>query len=383
MLERFAAQLREAREKKELTQEALAKLIKMDLKFLRLLESGDFTFLPELYVKAFIRAYAKAVGLSEDTALRKYALAVEGRNIDELSFAPAAPAPVAKAPAVPPVQQPVAPPPPPVPVVETPAPKTTSLPPDLFDVPEQKPVTRIATQEIPPQAPPPEVPAAPQQPVPPPQAVPVQTSIPFTPATPPVMHYPRSQTVRRYEDTPEAPPRKKRQLNAMQKRMIIFAALSLLILVIAGIAIYESSVSKSIVVENGSDESAPDQGPSRYEEPQKPVALPTSDSLVLRMEFSDLCWVSVKPDSTGESSENTFNRKSEPAEFKAAHAFTVTIGNPPGVRLLLNNKVVSYEKQGSNSIRLKITKDTAVVIPFTTAKVEPAKKNKTSKSKTR
>jgi hypothetical protein len=215
-------------------------------------------------------------------------------------------------------------------------------------------------------------PAAP--PVPP--VTPIQTPAPqFHEVTPPMMQYPRPQPVRRYEDTMEPAPRKTRQLNAMQKRMIIFAALSLLILIVAGLAIYESSVNKSIIVENGSNENATDTGQTRYEEPQKAVAALPNDSLLLRMEFSDICWVSVKPDSAGESSENTFNKKSEPAEFKAARKFIVTIGNPPGVRLLLNNKEVKYEKRGPNSVRLEITKDSTRVIPFMTAKSESKKKN--------
>ncbi len=396
MFERLAAQLKEAREKKGLSQEALAKLIRMDLAYLRQMESGDFTFLQELYVKAFVKAYAKAVGLSDEIALRKYQLAAEGRSVDEVSFEapvpkPAPPVAKAPAPAVPPsvpvgysmpqapktrttaVIEPVAPSPVPVTPVTSPpvpTPVVRALPVDLFDgLPPEEPAQPVITSAPPLQEP--ETVVVQPQAAPPVQPVPAPTI-----AVPPIQ-YARTEPVRRFDDTLEPPPRKKRQLNAMQKRIIMFASLSFLILIVVCVAIYESSESKKIVVEGMSDASYQDTGTTRYEEPAKQALLPAGDSLVLRMEFSDVCWVSVKPDSAGEVSENTFSKNSDPVEFKAAHKFLLNVGNAPAVRLLLNNKEVTFEKKGTgSSTRLEITKDTVKVLAYPSESSETKKKKK-------
>ena len=50
------------------------------MKFLEALEDGNFNFLPEIYVKAFIKQYAKVVGLDEEGTLQNYILAKEGKE---------------------------------------------------------------------------------------------------------------------------------------------------------------------------------------------------------------------------------------------------------------------------------------------------------------
>lgn len=83
MFEKIASELKEAREKAGLSPEQIARIIKIDLKFLHLLEKGDFTFLPELYVKAFLRDYAKAVDIDEETIMKKFKLAKSGKSPEE------------------------------------------------------------------------------------------------------------------------------------------------------------------------------------------------------------------------------------------------------------------------------------------------------------
>lgn len=68
----IADELKSAREQANLTIEFLSNKIKIDKKFLLLIEKGDFSFLPELYVKAFLRDFAKAVGLDEKSINKKY-----------------------------------------------------------------------------------------------------------------------------------------------------------------------------------------------------------------------------------------------------------------------------------------------------------------------
>ncbi|MFA4923399.1 MAG: RodZ domain-containing protein, partial [Ignavibacteriaceae bacterium] len=76
-------ELVKAREEIRLTPEQVAVKIKMDLKFLLKMESGDFSFLPDIFLKAFLREYAKCVGLNENAVMQKYKFAKEGKPLEE------------------------------------------------------------------------------------------------------------------------------------------------------------------------------------------------------------------------------------------------------------------------------------------------------------
>ena len=80
MLKKFTEELKEQREKVGITLQNVAAKTRIDIKFLEALEDGNFNFLPELYVKAFIKQYAKVVGLDEEETLQKYILAKEGKQ---------------------------------------------------------------------------------------------------------------------------------------------------------------------------------------------------------------------------------------------------------------------------------------------------------------
>lgn len=80
MFSKLAEELKLAREKSQITPEFIAQKIKIDLKFLHLMEKGDYSFLPEIYIKAFLREYARIVGLDEQLILKKYELAKEGKD---------------------------------------------------------------------------------------------------------------------------------------------------------------------------------------------------------------------------------------------------------------------------------------------------------------
>lgn len=83
LFQQLAEELVKAREEIRLTPEQVAVKIKMDLKFLLKMESGDFSFLPDIYLKAFLREYAKCVGLHEQTVMQKYKAAKEGKPLNE------------------------------------------------------------------------------------------------------------------------------------------------------------------------------------------------------------------------------------------------------------------------------------------------------------
>lgn len=89
MLNQFADELKKLREENGLTLQQLANKTRIDLKFLEAIEQGNFAFLPELYVKAFVKQYAKTVGMDETIAIKKYEAAKEGKEFD-----PAPPPPI-------------------------------------------------------------------------------------------------------------------------------------------------------------------------------------------------------------------------------------------------------------------------------------------------
>jgi transcriptional regulator with XRE-family HTH domain len=72
MLIKFADELKSARLKKGISLEQMAAKTRIDIKFLEAIDNGNFGFLPELYVKAFIKQYAKVVELDEDEVVKRY-----------------------------------------------------------------------------------------------------------------------------------------------------------------------------------------------------------------------------------------------------------------------------------------------------------------------
>jgi transcriptional regulator with XRE-family HTH domain len=87
MLDKFAEELREAREKSGLSLQQMSMKTRVDIKFLEAIDKGDFAFLPEPYVKAFLKDYAKMVGLDENKTIQKYEAAKKGKQIEETTEA--------------------------------------------------------------------------------------------------------------------------------------------------------------------------------------------------------------------------------------------------------------------------------------------------------
>jgi len=79
MLDRFAEYLRKARLKKGSSLQQIATKTRIDIKFLEAIDSGNFGFLPDLYVKAFLKQYAKAIDLDEQETIKNYEDALQGK----------------------------------------------------------------------------------------------------------------------------------------------------------------------------------------------------------------------------------------------------------------------------------------------------------------
>lgn len=71
MLE-FGASLRKAREASGVTLEEIYEQTRINMRHLRAIEAGDFPSVPQTYVRAFIREYARMVGLDEEETLQRY-----------------------------------------------------------------------------------------------------------------------------------------------------------------------------------------------------------------------------------------------------------------------------------------------------------------------
>ena len=78
MFDELANELKTAREKNAMTLAQVANKSKIDIKFLEAMEQGDFAFLPDLYVRAFIKNFGKTVGLDENKIYKKFEAAKQG-----------------------------------------------------------------------------------------------------------------------------------------------------------------------------------------------------------------------------------------------------------------------------------------------------------------
>lgn len=68
----FSEELRKERESRQLTLSDISQLTRINIKYLQAIEQGAFDVLPQTYVRAFIKAYAEAVGINAVDALKKY-----------------------------------------------------------------------------------------------------------------------------------------------------------------------------------------------------------------------------------------------------------------------------------------------------------------------
>jgi cytoskeletal protein RodZ len=75
----FSEELRRAREEKNISLADISKSTRINLKYLEALDQGLFDILPQAYIRAFIREYANAVGLSPAETLQKYDILITGK----------------------------------------------------------------------------------------------------------------------------------------------------------------------------------------------------------------------------------------------------------------------------------------------------------------
>jgi cytoskeletal protein RodZ len=83
MYDKLSQELKEARSRSGISLQQLASKTRIDLRFIESMEDGNFSFLPDLYVKSFLKEYVRFVGLDEKLILKKYEAAKQGKEYVE------------------------------------------------------------------------------------------------------------------------------------------------------------------------------------------------------------------------------------------------------------------------------------------------------------
>lgn len=83
MIKNFADELKEHRVRSNITLQQIHSKTRIDMKFLEAIESGNFDVLPEVYLRAFLKDYAKSIGYDEALAIKKYEAAKAGKSLEE------------------------------------------------------------------------------------------------------------------------------------------------------------------------------------------------------------------------------------------------------------------------------------------------------------
>jgi len=83
MYDKLSLELKDARVRSGISLQQLASKTRIDLRFIESMEDGNFSFLPELYVKSFLKEYVRFVGLNETLILKKYEAAKLGKDYVE------------------------------------------------------------------------------------------------------------------------------------------------------------------------------------------------------------------------------------------------------------------------------------------------------------
>lgn len=132
-------ELKDVRVEKRISLEDVFRETKIRVSFLEKIEAGDFSVVPEPFMRAFLREYAVVVGLDPDRVISRY----EG---EEISIRDAEPSSVAPAPAAEkPSSTPAAPPP--VPAAKPP--KGSRKKPAVPVAPEEPSAPAAPTPELP------------------------------------------------------------------------------------------------------------------------------------------------------------------------------------------------------------------------------------------
>ena len=77
-IKKLADEFKTHREKKEISLQLIHNKTRIDTKYLKAIEEGNFDIMPQVYLRAFIKEYAKSIELDPEETLKKYEMAVAG-----------------------------------------------------------------------------------------------------------------------------------------------------------------------------------------------------------------------------------------------------------------------------------------------------------------
>lgn len=373
----FGLYLRSVREHAGLSLEDLHERTRISVKNLRLIESGDFPSIPQTYVRAFVREYARTVGLDEEEIVTRY-----NEEAEREKGIPRPPAAIDSSNLLPRVDDsvefvlPSDHPPSHVEVVGT-----AEVEADDFVLPVRKSSyvqdpdsqtidirTTGESQNLQAPAGPkptsravPAVPIPPTTSVPPTAPVPPTTSVPATAPVPPAVT--NAEEARTSSSPP--PPATVGAPREDEKRMLGIGVLVLLLLVFAVVGLYyfssgdddesaavdSTSIKASIEAGRFLDSSqfaltdipipedttpVPDVPPDPVE--AKPKVFSREDSLVLEAFTSAPVWFSVKMDTL--RTERGSLSSNEHRVWKARDFFVITLGDAGAVTFFLNGREI-------------------------------------------
>ncbi len=332
------AELRAAREARGLTLEDIGRQTLINVRFLKALEAGDTTILPQTYVRAFLRAYATSVGMDPVYAMQRLD-GMPPRTPAQEAQATATPASVPTLSSVemvvpPPVEQPAAAKPPPpiqsVPPHQTPVPARAAAPDHTAAGPASAPVPA---------------------PVPTPDPTPVPVSTPIEVQTPPSDLLVTPGT----SESEVAPP-------FWSKPWVRSAGTTLVVVLgIATIAYFARQPGTppqeipfgTVLQENTARLTPPDTTRGTV----LPQAVSPRDSLVLRATTTDSVWVQIARDALPPT-EHLFPPGAS-RTWRARDRFTLSLGNAGGVSFRMNNRDLgTFGKTGAVLRNIELTRET-------------------------
>lgn len=79
-LKEFSAELKKIREEKGITLQQIYNKTRIDVKYLQAIEENNFSIMPDVYMKAFLKEYTQTLNLDPDEIIEKYLFAKTGRH---------------------------------------------------------------------------------------------------------------------------------------------------------------------------------------------------------------------------------------------------------------------------------------------------------------